>query len=38
VTKFSGMSITEGYWAVTATTLVMGITGIISVLILSMFV
>lgn len=38
VTKFSDMDITEGYWAVTATTLVMGITGIISVLILSLFI
>lgn len=38
VTKFSDMDITEGYWAVTATTLVMGIVGFISVAILSFFV
>ncbi len=38
VTKFSDMDIVEGYWAVTATTLIMGITGIISVAVLSMFV
>lgn len=38
VAKFSDMDIVEGYWAVTATTLIMGITGIISVAILSMFV
>lgn len=38
VTKFSDMDIGEGYWAVTLTTLIMGITGIISVGILSMFV
>lgn len=38
VTKFSDLDIGEGYWAVTATTLVMGITGLISVAILSIFV
>jgi len=38
VTKFSEMDITEGYWCVTMTTLVMGITGFISVAILSLFV
>jgi GntP family gluconate:H+ symporter len=38
VAKFSDMDIVEGHWAVTATTLIMGITGIISVAILSMFV
>lgn len=38
VAKFSDMDITEGYWAVTSTTLVMGITGLIVVGILSIFV
>lgn len=38
VAKFSDMDIKEGYWAVTSTTLVMGITGIIVVGILSIFV
>ena len=38
MTKFSDLDIGEGYWAVTVTTLVMGITGLISVAILSIFV
>ena len=38
VAKFSDMDIVEGHWAVTATTLVMGVTGIIAVGILSIFV
>ena len=38
VAKFSDMDIGEGYWSVTLTTLIMGITGFVSVAILSLFV
>lgn len=38
VAKFSDMDIVEGYWAVTATTLLMGITGFLCVALLSLFV
>lgn len=38
VVKFSNMDITEGYWSVTLTTLILGIVGFISVAVLSLFV
>jgi GntP family gluconate:H+ symporter len=37
VAKFSDMDMAEGYWAVTATTLLMGITGFLCVALLSFF-
>ncbi|PRR74468.1 GntP family permease [Neomoorella humiferrea] len=38
VVKFSNMDITEGYWSVTLTTLILGIVGFLSVAVLSLFI
>ncbi len=38
VVKFSDMTISEGYWSVTLTTLIMGVVGFLSVAVLSLFV